>query len=212
MPRKVEHAVELTPLQERFCELYLLYPAQPGKAYREAGYTAGTKNAASLANKLLEKAKVQERIRELMDERSRVTKVTAERVVLELARVGFSDLRNYMTWGNRGARWMESEALSEEHTPAISEIYETEREMDDGGVYRTKRFKLHDKLGALRELAKHTGVGGPAGQGININVDVRQEQERTKAKDMEQLFSEIDEWREAEAPDDVSPVKGELDG
>ncbi len=196
-------------MQERFVEEYLV-DLNPAKAYQRAGYKMGAANRAKRANQLLEKAKVQERIRELMDERSKVTKVTAERVVLELARVGFSDLRNYMTWGAKGARWKESEELSEEHTPAISEIYETEREMDDGGVYRTKRFKLHDKLGALRELAKHTGVGGPAGQGININVDVRQEQERTKAKDMEQLFSEIDEWREAEAPDDVSPVKGEL--
>lgn len=200
--RKGEQALKtksgLTPLQENFAHEYLV-DLDPGKAYTRAGYSMKAKNEETAKRysrehglKLLKNHKIAMRIRELTDQRARTTDVTAERVVLELSRIGFSDLRSFMSWGPAGAKWTPSDELSDDAAAVVQEIYETEREMDDGGVYRTKRFKLHDKMAALKELARHTGVG-QADKGLNVNVNI--EAERAKAGEMERLFSDIDNWR-----------------
>lgn len=193
--RKGEPAVKtksgLTPLQENFCHEYLL-DLDPGKAYIRAGYKTKPRYARQHGLELLKNPNIELRIQALTDQRARNTDVTAERVVLELSRIGFSDLREFMSWGPSGARWTPSDELTDDAAAVVQEIYETEREMDDGGVYRTKRFKLHDKMAALKELARHTGVG-QADKGLNVNINV--EAERQNQKDMATLFDDIDNWR-----------------
>lgn len=194
----------LTPLQEAFCHEYLI-DFDAGQAYVRAGYKARPDFAAKNGSRLMGDPKIIMRIQELIEQRARVTDVTAERVILELGRIAFSDLRNYMSWDEYGAAWRASEKLSDDAAAAIAEIYETERDMEDGGTYRTKRFKLHDKMTALRELAKHTGISGPAGTGVNVNVNVSPEAEREQQGEMEKLFADIDEWREDNALPEEKP-------
>src|SRR5215203_3275074 len=87
----------LTPLQENFCHEYLK-DLDPAGAYLRAGYSVKAKNekarrgyARQNGRKLLEDHRIDMRIQALVEQRNRTTDVTAERVVLELARIGFSD-------------------------------------------------------------------------------------------------------------------------
>lgn len=187
---------KLTVLQKSFCHEYLCDLNAP-EAYFRAGYKpASRKQARDAAARLLKRDNVAQYLGELMKTRSLATDITAERVLIELGRIGFSDLREYMSWANSGARWRSSDELSDDAAAAIAEIYETEREMEDGGMYRTKRFKLHDKMTALKELAKHTGLTGPGTSAVNINIGAAAEEDEKKRLELyEELFQGIEAHR-----------------
>jgi len=76
--------------------------------------------------------------------------ITADKVLAELSRVAYSDMRNYATWGPDGVSLKPSDGLSDLEAVAVAEVSETTTK--DGG---SLRFKLHDKLGALNTLAKY---------------------------------------------------------
>lgn len=179
----------LTVRQESFCNEYLI-DLDTEKAALRAGY-AKTR-AARFGRELMRDSRIRERIQLLMDRRAQTTDVTPERVVLELARIGFSDLREIVSWGPGGSKWKDSAEISDDAAAVVKEIQETEREMDDGGTFRTKKIQMHDKMAALKELAKHTGVGvGERG----LSDKVEEEVARQKAGEMEVLFKDIDNWR-----------------
>lgn len=188
----VTNAKGLTPLQEKFAHEYLV-DLNPGAAAIRAGYSGSKKqNAARRGSEVLNNPKVQMRIQELIERRSQVTDVTAERVVLELARVGFFDYRELVSWGPGQTKWRASDEISDDTAAVVKEIYETEREMDDGTVYRTKRIQTHDKLAALKLLAPHVGVG----QGKNdLTSAVKAEVEQQRAGEMQKMFEAIDNFR-----------------
>ena len=68
-------------------------------AYRAAGYEATGASVGINAGRLLKNAKVRERVDEILAEGARQAGVTVERVVRELAKIGFSDIRKAMKWG-----------------------------------------------------------------------------------------------------------------
>jgi hypothetical protein len=81
--------------------------------------------------------------------------VTADRVVLELARVAFGDPRRVMSWGPGGVRLRPSAELADEEAAIVAEVGETTTK--EGGSLRVKTV---DKLGALRLLGQHLGMFG----------------------------------------------------
>lgn len=172
---------KLTPKQERFCEEYLLDLNATAAAAR-AGY-----KDSNIGRQLITKNNVEERIARLKAERSERTKIEADRVLLEYARLAFSDMREFVEWGPDGVRWNPSDALSEAAAACVSEVSET---ISEGG--RTRRFKLHSKTSALQDLAKHLGILGRDGGGVNVNVNVdnRPKRDLSKMTDEELDFYE----------------------
>ena len=79
---------------ERVCQEYLIDLNQT-EACKRAKYSAHT--AAQQASRLFSKVNIQQRIAELMAVRNERTRVTQDKVVKELAMLGFSDLANYIT-------------------------------------------------------------------------------------------------------------------
>ena len=77
----------LTDKQKRFVEEYLVDLNATQAAIR-AGYSA--KNADKIGHELLGKTRVSEAIHAAMDERSVRTGITQDRVLQELAAIGFS--------------------------------------------------------------------------------------------------------------------------
>ncbi len=143
----------LNPRQERFCEEYLV-DLNGQAAYKRAGYQAKTDNVAKVgAARLLTNANVQARIQQLKDARSERTAVTADRVITELARIAFSDLRKVATWGAEGLTLCDSEGITDDAAAAVESVSQTTTQA--GGSIR---IKLHPKAPALRQLAEHTGV------------------------------------------------------
>lgn len=148
----------LTARQERFCTEYIVDLNATAAAIR-AGYSA--KTAEQIGWQLLQKTSVQNRIAELQKSRAKRVQVTADDVLRELMRLGFSDIRGVATWAEDGTRLIDSETITEDAARTISEISSVATTMvtDHGAVTTTRtKIKLHSKMQALRALGEHLGL------------------------------------------------------
>ena len=116
-------------------------------------------------------------IAEAQAARGRRTEVTADRVVLELARVAFGDPRRVMSWGPGGVKLRPSGELADEEAAIVAEVGETTTR--EGG---SLRLKTVNKLGALKLLGQHLGMfgeradpGAPGPGPLETVADVRRE-------------------------------------
>lgn len=116
-----------------------------------AGYSEA--RAEVTGSELLARRDVQEYIQELQKARSERVEITADMVLRELAKLGFSDIKEYYEEGDKTKEVIK---LDNRLTAAISSIKITETE-GDWGSKTVKEFRLHDKLGALEKIARHIG-------------------------------------------------------
>ncbi len=131
------------------------------EAYKDAGYTPKGKVAASAASRLLRGVKVKARIDELLQNAADKAGLTVERVLSELSKIAFADIRQAVRWGrgpidskskhgnSNGLELVPSDEISDDIAAAVSEVALT-----PSGV----RIKLHDKKSALVDLGKHLGM------------------------------------------------------
>jgi phage terminase small subunit len=140
----------LTPKQQRFVEEYLIDLNATQAAIR-AGFSEAT--AAEQGYQLLHKTSVIDAIAEAKAARSERTQITADMVVAELARIGFSNMGNYARWNGSGVDLVDSSTLNDDALRCVSEVSQTVTA--EGG---TVKFKLHDKKGALDSLGRHLGM------------------------------------------------------
>lgn len=80
--------MNLTPKQARFCEEYLV-DCNGRQAAIRAGYSRKTAN--QIASQNLAKLNIQNRIREMQQEASKRLRISADRVLNEIAKVAFED-------------------------------------------------------------------------------------------------------------------------
>ncbi|HVM81638.1 MAG TPA: terminase small subunit [Stellaceae bacterium] len=142
---------QLSPRERRFVEEYLV-DLNGGQAAIRAGYSANGSRAHASRN--LKKPRVAEAVRAAMAARSKRTRVDADRVIRELERIAFSDIRRYVAAGNSGRGLKTIAELSDDEAAAVVELSGG----TNGGNFR---LKLHDKKKALDALARHTGVFAP---------------------------------------------------
>ncbi len=142
--------MSLSPKQARFVEEYLIDLNATQAAVR-AGYSPKTAGQVGFEN--LKKPEIQEAITAAIQARSERTLAEADEVVLELKRLAFSNIREYVEWGPEGVKLKESAGLDDAASRCIAEVSETKSEK--GG---TVKFKLHDKRGALTDLMRHLGL------------------------------------------------------
>lgn len=141
---------KLTAKQKLFVQEYLV-DLNASQAALRAGYSK--KTAYRIGAELLQKTSVSNAIHKAMDERAKRTQVTADKVVTELAKVGFCSARDVMEWGPGGVRLKESSELTADQAATVAEVSETTTK--DGG---SLRLKQHDKIRALELLGKHLGM------------------------------------------------------
>lgn len=151
----------LTPKQRMFVREYIVDLNATQAAIR-AGYSA--KTAQVQASRLLLNAMVERAITGAMNARSRRTQVTADRVLKELAKIGFADIRRAVKWDQTAAPEEGSEAkvtvtnvhlvnsddIDDDTAAAIAEISQSA----NGSL----KVKLHDKRAALVDIGKHLGM------------------------------------------------------
>ena len=146
--------MSLTGKQRRFVDEYLIDLNATQAAIR-AGYSE--KTAYSIGQQNLKKLEVAAAIQQAMNKRSQRTEITADRVLQELALIGFADMGTYLNLDS-GTATLDWSDLPEGATKVISEItqevYLEGRGDDAENVKRTK-FKLHDKRAALVDLGRH---------------------------------------------------------
>lgn len=147
----------MTPRRQRFVEEYLV-DLNPAAAMRRAGYAPNTARNAAL---LMKHPAVAVAIEAGMKERSQRTRITADAVVMELARIGFANMLDYMTVGADGDLMVDLSALDRDKAAAIAEVvvedFKDGRTKDARECRRVK-FKLIDKRAALVDLGKHLGM------------------------------------------------------
>ena len=146
---------KLTPKQQRFVDEYLIDLNATQAAIR-SGYSE--KTAKSVGHENLTKPDIAKAIEAAQLERQKRTKITADSVLQELAKIGFANMMDYMSEHN-GQMYLDFSQLTRDQAAAISE-YQTEIVM--GGEERPDilktRFKLLDKRAALVDIGRHLGM------------------------------------------------------
>lgn len=174
-------AKKLTDKQEQFCIEYLLDLNATQAAIR-AGYSKHT--AQRIGSENLSKPLIKDRIHELRKTLQINTLVTAERVVNELAKIGFSNLKEYLKSDNAIT---DISKLPDDVAAAVESI-QTDIRHDSGdsdGYTEKVKIKLHSKLGALTDLGRHLGIF----EKDNSQKPILLEQSLTEAELMKRLAS-----------------------
>jgi len=160
---------ELTPKKRAFVREYLIDLNGTQAAIR-AGYSGKTANEQ--ASRLLANVNVKAAIDAAMKIRSVRTDITADRVLKELSKIGFADIRKAIKWQGtlvteednpeggdtlviknvvtNNVMLVSSDDIDDETAAAISEISQN----TSGGI----KLKLHDKRAALVDIGKHLGM------------------------------------------------------
>jgi phage terminase small subunit len=160
----------MTPLQRRFVDEYLVDLNATQAAIR-AGYAKTGANGQGYH--LRRKPEVAAAIRQAMAERQERTRITADRVLREYARIAFADIRRLTGWGPDGILLRPHTEVSEDDAAAIAELVVGSAKQGGGA-----RLKLHDKKSALDMLARHLGLlGRPGPDGAAALVDPARELE-----------------------------------
>lgn len=179
------------PRHEGFCQAYIRgeHAGNGSAAYKLAFGTKSAKAAGVGASKLLKKAIIRQRLNELQGQVAEIEAkatdaaieklgITKEKVLTELARMGLSNMLDYVQPQADGTVKIDLSALERDTAAAIQEVTVdtfVEGRGDDAQAVRRVRFKLCDKRAALDSLAKLAGfllaerMPG-ADQNININV------------------------------------------
>ena len=147
---------KLTAKQNQFVAEYLIDLNATQAAIR-AGYSK--KTAEWQGPQLLGKTHVAEAVALAVQARSGRTNITADRVLLEIARLAFFDPRQLL---NPDGSPKPINELDDGTAAALAGLDITE-EFEGSGADRvftgyTKKFKLADKNSALEKLAKHLGL------------------------------------------------------
>jgi len=137
-------------------------------AYVDAGYKEHRGNASTLrANK-----NIQKRVAEILAAGAERAEITEERVLRELAKIGFSDIRKAIKWNghliteqgnpdggdvlvikelrNNHVLLVDSDDLDDDTAAAVASISQNQA----GGI----TIKMHDKRAALVDIGKHLGM------------------------------------------------------
>jgi phage terminase small subunit len=126
-------------------------------AYGKAGYRPDNSSASKLAHQ----PHIQARIQDILGKAAAKTDIKVERILEELARIGFANMLDYVSIGPGGDANLDLTALTRTTAAAISEIVVDTHNAKDGKdtvVVRRVRFKLLDKRAALVDLGKHLGM------------------------------------------------------
>lgn len=140
----------LKPQTRRFLLEYLI-DRDAGAAWQRAYPKAKSKRGAAVSgSRTLQEDDTAAALAAIEGELLANAKVSAESVIRELARIGFSDLRRVVKWGKNGVDLRESDELSSDDAAVVAEVSETSTQFG-----RSKRVKLHDKVRALDMLGRY---------------------------------------------------------
>lgn len=163
--------LNLPAKRARFVEEYLIDSNGTQAAIR-AGYSP--KTAQMQASQLLTYPGVADAVAAGRAVKLKDMSATVERVILELARLSFSDLRKIMD--PETGRMLDPCEWDDDTAAAISSLEVVETTDRKGKTrYFTHKIKVWDKNAALEKLCKHLGVNAdsPTG-GVTINILISQ--------------------------------------
>lgn len=140
-----------------------------------AGWSYAT--AVSRAHELRERVGIQNKIREMEQKAKENFDLSEEKIVRELMKVGFSNIKDFMDYGSTGEIiFTPLNELSRDQAAAISEVSNSKKFDKDGKELGVDvRLKMNDKLKALEMLGRKIGMFNDklhvTKQVINVNLD-----------------------------------------
>lgn len=155
---------KLTPKQRRFVAEYLIDLNATQAAIR-AGYSK--RAAGQIGGENLKKHEIADAVQKAQEKRSKRTEITQDRVLRELAKIGFSDIRKVVRWGNTELHVVAGEDENKEPVPYHGLALTAADEIDDDTAAAIAevsegreglKIKLHDKRGALVDIGRHLGM------------------------------------------------------
>jgi len=149
------------PRHEAMAQAYAL-----GATQLAAGEAAGVNRAT--ANKVFDrKPEIIARAREIVQTRFDVAGISAQRVLVELARVAFANAKDLF---NERGELIDIQSLDDDAASTITAIdveVQCRGRGDDADVVTIKKLRRADKMAALAILAKHHKLVGDEGDGVN---------------------------------------------
>jgi phage terminase small subunit len=155
---------KLTKKEKLFVKEYIASNFNGVEAAKKAGYSADS--AGQIAYQLLQKTSIKNAISKEIQERALRCDIQADMVIRELAKVAFSDLKDFLTFGPA-----DMEIVNKDGSKAIIPNGAWRIELKDsfavdGAVLAEisdspktgRKIKLHDKVKALELLGKHLGI------------------------------------------------------
>ena len=171
--------MKLTPKQERFCNEYLVDLNATQAAIR-AGYKPNY--ADRMAHKLVENSRVQEYLQKRMKARERRTEITQDRVLQELANIGFSNGSDFAKVIQKSYMKNDVEIFYNTVEMVLTDDLDKNKLPAIAGIKTTKdgiEVKMNDKVKALELMGKHLGMftekvelSGETKQDIKINFNI----------------------------------------
>lgn len=152
----------LTAYQQSFVDEYMIDLNQ-SQAIVRAGFKGKLSSAKSASTRLIQNVDVKREIQRRIKERSERTQITADRVLKELAVIGFHDIKEIFDGKNN---LKEIRELTGDSSRAIASI---EIEIDKIGIREistTKKIKMHDKIRALQLIGNHIGMFKESTSGV----------------------------------------------
>jgi phage terminase small subunit len=136
---------------EAFAQAYMTNGFNKCKAAITAGYAAKTAQARS--SEIFKHPYVVKRLKEMKEEARKKFEVSHEKILKELAAVGFSDIGKFLEENNdvTGIKQLKTDLRRQ-----VKKVKKTVTEFD-GGTKTTVEIELHPKLVALDLIAKHVG-------------------------------------------------------
>ena len=194
----------LTDVRKEAFALAVARGSQQSAAYAEVWRGNRKKTTlAVVASNLAHEPAVANRIAEIQMQIATRTEITAQRVLEELAKIGFASYGDFLKLDENGRTTVDVTSLTKDQLAVISEM---EINTSEDGKQRIK-VKLHDKRAALMDIGKHLGmfrekieISGPNGGAIQvkkrIDVNLLDQDERNQLKDI--LLSMAERRRDAE--------------
>ena len=146
---------KLTDKQKAFCKEYII-DFNATRASQVAGYSA--KTAAKIGSENLQKLEIQAEISRLMKSRNQRTEITADRVVQELAKIGFASVDDLGKFTTEGEFILKSSAEMNEAGKASINSVSYHSTTIDGVTTGTLKVTRNDKIKALELLGRHVGA------------------------------------------------------
>jgi phage terminase small subunit len=168
----------LEPKQQAFCEEYIIDFNGTQAAIR-AGYSERT--AGSIASENLQKPEIQAEIQHQIENRSKRTEITQDRVLLEIARLAFNDPRKAF---DDNGNLLPVQQWPDDVAAAISSIKVTEQRIDNEGeeviASQIKEIKFWDKGKQIELAGKHLAMfsdkltlAGDKANPLMLNIDAK---------------------------------------
>lgn len=173
----VDYYEKISAKKKRLVDEYLKDLHQYN-AYIRAGFKSRESVGRLAARKMFSHPHIQAAISQRMRELTRRCEVTAERVLKEIAAIGYSNLQDFCSWDDRRIKLKKSEELTREQMSCISEVIE---QVNNTG-FRSIRIKTHSKMNALQMLAKYVGLEREGGVSNMTPAELVEELRRAEAE------------------------------